>query len=121
MKNLSSAGLLSLAGICLVGIGVFTALGKPVPEIYSWAAAGALCGLLGLTPPGTVVGALGKAAEQEDQDVESGAESKKSPTEAAALRVIESVMPDQIEALLPSLAPNIAAEVRRVLKRGIKL
>jgi hypothetical protein len=121
MKNLSSAGLLALAGICLVGIGVFTALGKPVPEIYSWAAAGALCGLLGLTPPGTVAGVLGKVAEHEAQEPGRESEQKKSPTEAAALKVIETVMPDQIEELLPSLAPNIAAEVRRVLKRGIKL
>ena len=126
-SNHNCVGLLVLSALCLVGIGILTALGKPVPEIYSWAAAGALGGLLGLTPPGTVGAAIGALPGiVEPTPDEAGAEvepvKRESATELAARKLIEAHTPDVIEALLPSLVPNVAAEVRRGLKRlGIRL
>lgn len=125
-NHLNCGGLLILSALCLVGIGTLTALGKPVPEIFSWAAAGSLCGLLGLTPPGTVsavVGTVGAVVGKATGGGDGGEpEPEEDPTQRKARQMLESMTPEALQILLPDLVPNVAAEVRRAAKKlGIRL
>ncbi len=119
MKNYSGAlnatGLLILVAVCVAAITTLTALGKPVPDILSMTATGALAGLLGLSVPGG-----GKPAPvAPGQADETGPADDVEPDVVA--QVVSAALPPAVVAMAPDLPANIVKEVGRVLRRGIRL
>lgn len=118
MKNYSGAlnatGLLILVAVCVAAITTLTALGKPVPDILSMTATGALAGLLGLSVPGS-----NKAPVAPGQADETGPADDVEPD--VVTEAVSAVLPPAIVAMAPDLPSNIVKEVGRVLKRGIRL
>ena len=113
--NINSGGLLILVAVGLVALTVLTALGKPAPDVLSMVIASALAGMLGLSVPGIVHKAPPVADGQADTT---------GPADDVAHEVVTEVISGvlgPVGAAAPKLASNIADELARVLKRGIKL
>ncbi len=117
MKNYSGAlnatGLLILVAVCVAAITTLTALGKPVPDILSWTATGALTGLLGLSVPGG-----GKPAP-----VAPGQADETGPADDIGKDIVVGAVNAALGpmAAVPDLAENVVNELGRVLRRGIRL
>ena len=118
MKNyagaLNATGLLILVAVCVAAITTLTALGKPVPDILSMTATGALAGLLGLSVPGG-----SKPPVAPGQADETGPADDVEPD--VVEQVVSAALGPMVAATAPELAGNITEEIRRVLKRGIRL
>lgn len=118
MKNYSGAlnatGLLILVAVCVAAITTLTAIGRPVPDILSMTATGALAGLLGLSVPGN-----NKAPVAPGQADETGPAD--DVEHSVVTDAVSAVLPPAIVAMAPDLPKNIVDEVGRVLHRGIKL
>jgi hypothetical protein len=100
----------------IAALTTLTALGKPVPEVLSVVIAGALTGLLGLSVPG---GSKAPPAALPGQADETGPADDVEPSIVEA--AINAALPPAVGAVAPELAGNIAKEIGRVLRRGIKL
>jgi len=114
--NITTGGLLILVVVGIAALTTLTALGKPVPEVLSVVVAGALTGLLGLSVPG---GSKAPPAALPGQADETGPADDVEPSIVEA--AINAALPPAVGAVAPELAGNIAKEVGRVLRRGIKL
>lgn len=118
MKNytgaLNATGLLILVAVCVAAITTLTVLGKPVPDILSLTATGALTGLLGLSIPGG-----SKPPVAPGQADETGPADDVEPD--VVEQVVSAALPQAVVAMAPDLPGNIVKEVGRVLRRGIRL
>ena len=112
--NITTGGLLILVVVGIAALTTLTAMGKPVPDVLSLTVGSALAGLLGLSVPG------GKSSTP----VAPGQADETGPADDVAHEVVTEVISGvlgPVGAAAPKLAANIADELARVLKRGIKL